>query len=160
MGHQLFPSLEDHAVGVRVVFQPLEYRHYQRAHKLACGAQNHDLVNIRMTLKKVFQLFRGNVFAPRSLEEVFLAAGNAEITFFVHRSQIARVEPPTLERDPVFFLQVVIPGRDVGPLHQNFAARPAFRIVILFPELKFDTREQGADGSELRVTGIIDGNDR
>ena len=160
MGHQLFASLKGNAVRARVGLQPLENRRHQRAHELASGAQYHDLVNIGMALEEVFQLFRGNVFAPRGLEEVFLAAGNAEVSFFVHRSQVAGVEPSPLKSNPVFFLHVVITGRDVGPFHQNFTPRPAFRIVIFFPELDFDTPEQRADGSQLRVTGIIDGNHR
>ena len=127
-------------------------RHDQRRRKLALRSNQHHLVHKPRAFDRLFDRLRRNVLAAGSLEQLFLAIGDAQKAVFIERADVACLEPTIARENRArLFGLVVIAAHHVWTTHFDLA---------VFRNADFNVRNRRADCADAIVFDAAGGDDR
>src|SRR6266852_5280719 len=90
--------------------------------EFASVAHDHGVQDVGTGLERVFDGLRGDKFARRGLQQIFLAIGDEEIVVFIHVADIAGAEPAVLaENFAGGFGIFIVALHDARALNENFS---------------------------------------
>src|SRR5229473_6370481 len=85
-------------------------------------AHDHSIKDVRTGLERIFDGLRGDEFACRGFQQVFLAVGDEEIIVLVHVADIARAEPTVFgENFTGGFGIFIVTLHDAGAFDEDFS---------------------------------------
>ena len=116
-------------------------------------ADDHHLLDVFRAAQHILDELRGDVFASRELEDVFLAVGDFEVLATDKGADVSRVEPSVGVNDLGGVLGVFVVAK-----HDMRATGEDFAVV---GEFHFHAGEDGSHGADLDllVGGVVDGDD-
>src|SRR5229473_8576873 len=90
--------------------------------EFAFVAKDHGVQDVGASLERVFDGLRGDEFARRRLDQVFLAVGDEEIVVLVHVADVAGAEPAVFTKNFAGgFGILVIALHDARAFDQDFS---------------------------------------
>src|SRR5215475_13214374 len=128
-------------MATRVGEQGVHLRNDQRGGEFAPVADDYHLVDVLAAFDGVLDRLGRDVFTPASLNQVFLAVGDEEVTVGVEVADVARAQPDSpfvvgLQSLSGLGGAVIIATHDVWSRRQNLA---------VFGDLHSDARDRFAD---------------